>query len=284
MHFGAAMFFTTDAMRPSELGPLLEERGFESLWVPEHSHVPSSRATPFPSGGAMLREYYEIMDPFLALTAAAVGTRTLKLGTGVCLIQQRDPIQTAKNVATLDQLSNGRFLFGVGNGWNREEMANHGTVFETRHKLARERVEAMKLIWTEDEPEYHGEFVNFDKMQMWPKPAQKPHPPIIVGGAFPHGARRAIRYGDGWIPRATRPNYDDVGQFIPRFHEMARAAGRDPASLPITLFRVPDNLELLRQYRDAGVARVVITLPATKADGIMPILDRWAPLLRALAA
>src|SRR5581483_1819234 len=120
-------------------------------------------------------------------------------------------IQTAKNVASLDQLSNGRFLFGVGNGWNREEMANHGTVFETRHKLARERIEAMKLIWTQDEPEYHGELVQFDKMQMWPKPVQKPYPPVIVGGAFPYGARRAIRYGDGWIPRATRPNYGDVG-------------------------------------------------------------------------
>jgi len=222
MQFGAAMFFTDASMAPPDLGRLLEERGFESLWVPEHSHVPSSRATAFPSGGDMLREYYEIFDPFLALTAAAVTTKTLKLGTGVCLIQQRDTIQTAKLVASIDRLSNGRFLFGVGNGWNREEMANHGTVFETRHKLSRERIEAMKLIWTQDEPEYHGEFVRFEKMKMWPKPVQKPHPPIIVGGAFPYGARRAIRYGDGWIPRATRPNYGDVGQFLPRFNEMAR--------------------------------------------------------------
>ncbi|HEY1931850.1 MAG TPA: LLM class F420-dependent oxidoreductase [Acetobacteraceae bacterium] len=282
MQFGAAMFFTSDAMPPQELGPLLEERGFESLWVPEHSHVPSSRSTPFPSGGAMLREYYEIMDPFLALTAAAVATKTLKLGTGVCLVNQRDAIQTAKLVASLDQLSRGRFVFGVGDGWNREEMENHGTVFETRHKLVRERIEAMKLIWTDQEPEYHGELVRFDKMKMWPKPVQKPHPPIIVGGAFPYGARRAIRYGNGWIPRAVRPNYDDVGQFLPEFHKLARAAGRDPASLPISLFRVPAEIDLLRQYRDAGVARVVISLPDTKADGILPILDKWAPLMRAM--
>jgi probable F420-dependent oxidoreductase len=282
MQFGAAMFFTEVSMPPQELGPLLEERGFESLWVPEHSHVPSSRATPFPSGGAMLREYYEIMDPFVALTAAAITTKKLKLGTGVCLVNQRDAIQTAKLVSSLDQLSRGRFLFGVGDGWNREEMANHGTVFETRHKLVRERIEAMKLIWTEEEPEYHGELVKFDKMKMWPKPVQRPHPSIIVGGAFPYGARRAIRYGNGWIPRATRPNYEDVGQFLPQFHRMAADAGRDPRSLPISLFRVPPDLDLLRSYRDAGVARVVITVPAENRDGILPVLDQWAPLMRAI--
>jgi probable F420-dependent oxidoreductase len=278
MLFGAAMFFTADSMRPGPLAQMLEQRGFESLWVPEHSHIPVTRSTVFPGGGDLPRPYFDIMDPFLALTAAAVATRTLKVGTGVCLINQRDPIHTAKTVATIDQLSDGRFLFGVGNGWNREEMEHHGTVFATRHKLSRERIEAMQAIWTQETPEYHGEFVNFAPMQMWPKPAQKPHPPIIVGGAWPYGARRAVRYGSGWIPRAGRPQYDDVTNFLPQFHEMVRAAGRDPADLPITIFRIPP--ERLQHYQDLGVSRVVISLPAAQEDEIAPILDRWAPLMR----
>src|SRR5580700_495901 len=192
MQFGAAMFFTDASMAPGELGPLLEQRGFESIWVPEHSHIPLVRTKAFPGGPELPRPYYDIMDPFLVLTAAAVATKTLKVGTGVCLINQRDPIQTAKMVASIDQLSGGRFLFGVGNGWNQDEVENHGTAFKIRHKLARERIEAMKTIWTQEEPEYHGEFVAFDKMKQWPKPAQIPHPPIIVGGAFPYAARRAI--------------------------------------------------------------------------------------------
>jgi probable F420-dependent oxidoreductase len=283
MLFGAAMFFTADSMPPGPLGRLLEERGFESLWVPEHSHIPVTRSTRFPGGGDLARAYYDIMDPFLALTAAAVATSTLKVGTGVCLINQRDPIHTAKTVASIDQLSGGRFLFGVGNGWNREEMEHHGTDFATRHKLSRERIEAMQAIWTQDTAEYHGEFINFAPMQMWPKPVQKPWPPIIVGGAWPYGARRAVRYGNGWIPRAGRPEYDDVTQFLPQFHELVRAAGRDPAELPITIFRVPDNKERLEHYRGLGVSRVVISLPAAKEDEIVPILDRWAPLMRAMA-
>ena len=283
MLFGAAMFFTADSMAPGMLGRMLEERGFESLWVPEHSHIPVTRSTPFPGGGDLPRPYYDIMDPFLVLTAAAVATTTLKIGTGVCLINQRDPIHTAKLVSSIDQLSGGRFLFGVGNGWNREEMEHHGTDFSSRHKLSRERIEAMQAIWTRDTAEYHGEFVNFAPMQMWPKPVQKPHPPLIVGGAWPYGARRAVRYGNGWIPRAGRPQYDDVTNFLPQFHELARAAGRDPDELPITIFRVPENMERLRHYREAGVARVVISLPAAKEDAIVPILDRWAPLMRAMA-
>jgi probable F420-dependent oxidoreductase len=282
MLFGAAMFFTDYAMGPAELGQALEQRGFESLWVPEHSHIPVALATPFPSGGDLPKAYYDIMDPFVVLTAAAAATQRIKLGTGVCLIAQRDPIQTAKLVASIDQVSNGRFLFGVGNGWNVEEMANHGTVFATRHKLARERIEAMKAIWTEAKPEYHGAFVDFAPMQAWPKPVQKPHPPIIVGGAFPYGARRAIRYGDGWIPRASRQNYADVGEFLPQFRQMAIEAGRDPASLPVTIFRVEENLDRLRHYRDLGVARVVISVPAAKADEVLPLLDRWAKLIAQL--
>ena len=283
MHFGAAMFFTDASMTPGELGPLLEQRGFELLWVPEHSHVPLVRTKAFPGGPELPRPYYDIMDPFLVLTAAAVATKTLKVGTGVCLINQRDPIQTAKLVASLDQLSGGRFLFGVGNGWNKEEMEHHGTNFETRHKLSRERIEAMRAIWSRDTAEYHGEFVNFAPMQTWPKPVQQPFP-VIVGGAFPYGARRAVRYGDGWIPGAGTTRHGDIAATLPQFHTMAREAGRDPAALPVTLFRVAEDLELLQQYRDLGIARVVISLPAAKRDAILPILDRWAPLMRAASA
>jgi probable F420-dependent oxidoreductase len=276
MHFGAAMFFTDYSMAPADLGRALEERGFESLWAPEHSHIPVSRTSPFPSGGDLPKEYYDVMDPFITLAAAAAATKTLKVGTGVCLVQQRDPIQTAKLVASIDQVSAGRFLFGVGSGWNAEEMADHGTPFKSRHKIARERIEAMQAIWTQDKAEYHGEFVNFDPMMAWPKPVQRPHPPVIVGGAFPYGARRAIRYGNGWVPHASRPEYGDVSDFLPQFQQMAKEARRDPATLPVTMFRVVEELDRLRHYRDIGIARVVITLPSAGADQVVPILDRWA--------
>jgi probable F420-dependent oxidoreductase len=280
MDFAAAMFFTDYAMPPGALARALEERGFESLWAPEHSHIPASRRTPFPPGGALPRKYAEAMDPFVSLTAAAATTARLKLGTGVCLVVQRDPIQTAKLVASLDQVSGGRFLFGVGGGWNAEEMADHGTEFATRFKLMRERIEAMKEIWTKERPEYHGEFVDFPAMLCWPKPAQKPHPPVIVGGAFPYGARRAIAYGDGWIPHLSRPQYEDVGDFVPRFREMAAAAGRDPASLPVTVWGVGEDERLLERHRALGVARVVVSLPSAAEGEIMPILDRWAALMQ----
>ncbi|MGD9883910.1 MAG: LLM class F420-dependent oxidoreductase [Reyranella sp.] len=281
MKIGAVMFFTTESMHPAALGRALEERGFESLWVPEHTHIPSSRRSAYPASGGLVQAYFELMDPFLALNTAATATSRLKVGTGIALVIQRDPIVTAKVVSTLDQLSQGRFLFGVGNGWNQDEIENHGTAFATRHKLARERIEAMKAIWTEEEPAYHGELVRFDKMKQWPKPFQKPHPPIIVGGAFPHAARRAIRYGDGWIPRDDWLERDGLG-VIDQFHQMARDAGRAPASLPISLFRVPDDIERLRLYQRLGIDRVVFSLPAAKEDKILPILDRWAGLQRQL--
>ncbi len=284
LKIGAVMFFTDYSMQPQELAPILEERGFESLWVPEHTHIPSSRKTPYPSGGPLIQPYYDIMDPFLALTSAATVTRTLKLGTGIALLPQRDPIVTAKVVSTLDRLSNGRFLFGVGNGWNQDEVENHGTIFKRRHKVARERLEAMKAVWTNDEAEYHGEFVDFDPMRQSLKPVQKPHPPIIVGGAFPHAARRAIRYGDGWIPRADRLEHEGVGVLVERFRQMASEAGRDLAGLPITIFRVPEELERLRFCEQIGIDRIVFSLPAENADAIVPIIDRWAELKHRLEA
>ena len=210
-----------------------------------------------------------------------MATKTLNVGTGVCLVNQRDTIQTAKLVASIDQVSGGRFLFGIGIGWNAEEMEDHGTVFATRAKLVRERIEAMKLIWTKGKAEYHGELVNFPEMMTWPKPVQKPHPPIIVGGAYPQAARRAVRYGDGWIPLAGRPDqYGDVFDYVPKFREMLKEAGRDEASCPISLFSVQGDRDLLQRYRDLGVARVGVSLPAEKADTVLPTLDKWANLIR----
>src|SRR5438552_3822255 len=234
MQIGAAMFFTDYSMSSVELARAAEERGFESVWAPEHSHIPLTRKTPFAAGGELPKQYYDVMDPFVSLTAAAVATKNLKLGTGVCLVIQRDTIQTAKLVASLDQVSGGRFLFGIGGGWNQDEMEDHGTVYATRFKKMREQIEAMKAIWTENEAEYHGDIVNFDTMMTWPKPVQKPHPPVIIGGMFPHAARRALRYGDGWIPHSRRPQYEDVTDFLPQFRQMAAEAGPDPASTPGT--------------------------------------------------
>jgi probable F420-dependent oxidoreductase len=273
---GVSMFFTDYSMAPGELGQALEQRGFESLWAPEHSHIPLSRKSPFPSGGEVPKRYYDAMDPFVTLTAAAAATKTLMVGTGVCLVPQRDPIQTAKLVASIDQVSGGRFLFGIGNGWNQDELEDHGVKFADRHKVARERVEAMKEIWTKSKPEYHGEFVNFDPMMAWPKPVQKPHPPIHVGGAFPHGARRAIRYGDGWIPTAR----GDLTVEIPEFQKMARDGGRDPASLQITSFGLAEDVDRLKRLKDLGVARVVPMFPPEKSDKVMPIIERWTKLMQ----
>jgi len=278
MDFGAVTFPTDYSMTPGALAQALEARGFESLWAPEHSHIPASRETPYPGGGELPKPYYDVMDPFVCLTAAAAVTKTLKVGTGVCLVVQRDPIQTAKEVASLDQISGGRFLFGVGAGWNVEEMANHGTEFKTRLKLMRERIEAMKEIWTKDKAEYHGEFVDFAPLFAWPKPVQKPHPPIIVGGGFPQAARRAVAYGDGWMPIAMP--FDALSEQLSAFQRMATEAGRDPRSLPLTLFAVPDKLEALQRYRDLGIARAIVYLPSETDDKILPMLDRWADLIR----
>jgi probable F420-dependent oxidoreductase len=280
MKFGASMFFTDYSMSPAALACALEERGFDVLWAPEHSHIPLSRKTPFVLCGELPKRYYDVMDPFVTLTAAAIATTTLKVGTGVCLIAQRDPIQTAKLVASIDHISDGRFVFGIGNGWNQDEMENHGTVFTTRHKLARERIEAMKLIWTQESAEYHGDFVDFGPMTARPKPVQKPHPPIIVGGAFPYSARRAIRYGNGWMPQATSANPTPLTELIPRFRQMAEEAGRDPTSLAISIGAQPPDIDLIKRYRDLGVDRVSTSLLSENKERILPVLDHWSTIIR----
>jgi probable F420-dependent oxidoreductase len=282
MHFGVTMFPTDYAIPPHELAQEAEARGFESVWFPEHSHIPTSRKSPWPGGAELPKYYYDSYDPFVSMGAAAVVTKTIKLGTGVCLVVQRDPIHTAKEVATVDRLSNGRLLFGVGGGWNAEEMADHGTTdFKTRFKLVRERIEAMKEIWTHSKPRYSGDMVKFDEMMQWPKPVQKPHPPIIVGGGFPQGARRAANYGNGWMPIGGRGG--DVLALIKPFHEMLKEKGRRPEDGPVTLFGVGMDGDALKRARDAGVDRVVFGVPPEAKDKVLPILDKGAATMRAAA-
>ena len=283
MQFGAAMFFTDYSMGPAELGAGAGgARVRVALGAGAFAH-PVSRTTPFPGGGDLPKQYYDVMDPFVTLTAAAAATKTLKLGTGVCLVAQRDPIQTAKLVASIDQVSGGRFLFGVGNGWNAEEMADHGTVFATRHKLARERVEAMKAIWTQAKAGIPRRVRRF-----------RPDDGVAEAGAEAASAGHRRRRFSLWrapgdplrrrLDAATPAgrNYGDVGEFLPQFRQMAMEAGRDPASLPITIFRVEEDLDRLRHYRDLGVARAVISVPAARADEVLPLLDRWAALIARL--
>ena len=280
MNIGASIFFTECSISPADLAPALEQRGFDTLWVAEHSHMPAKRRFTHPQGEAALtKEYFDVMDPFVTLSMAAAVTKRLKLATGICLVIQRDTIQTAKSVASLDQISGGRFIFGIGCGWNAEEMEDHGTVYETRALKMREQIEAMKEIWTKDKPEYHGAIVDFPPMTTWPKPVQKPHPPIIVGGAFRLAARRALRYGDGIVPAAPSAGSGSPAEFMPRWRQMAVEAGRDPDRLSVYLGGAPEDVDALKRYRDLEVASMAVRLPPTKADEILPVLDRWAKLI-----
>jgi probable F420-dependent oxidoreductase len=275
MEFGVSIFFTDYSITPAELAAALEERGLDSLWAAEHSHIPVPRKTPAPGGGELAKRYYDVMDPFVTLAAAAAATKRLKLGTGICLVIQRDTIQTAKLVASIDQVSGGRFIFGIGGGWNREEVESHGTVFGTRMQKMREQMEAMKEIWTKSTAEYNGEIVKVTAMMTWPKPIQKPWPPIILGGAFPWAARRAVRYGDGWYPNASS---GDPEEYMPRFFQMARDAGRNPNTLKVTIGGAPEDADKIKRLRDLGAVGVNIPVPPEGREQILPILDRWAKL------
>ena len=276
MKIGISMFVTDYSISPGALGEAVEERGFESLWLPEHTHIPTSRKSPWGGGPELPQHYKETLDPFMALTAAAMTTKRIKLATGICLVVERDPIHTAKQVASIDYLSGGRFIFGIGGGWNAEEMESHGTAFKTRFALMRERVEAMKAIWTQDIASYHGQYVNFEPMWCWPKPVQKPYPPIVLGGAYPHGARRAIEYGDGWMPVGGRDQ--DPVVIGARFRQMLAEYGRDPASLPMSVFGPNHDRDLFLKYRDAGMDRIVLLLPTAQRDATFKALDGLAKL------
>jgi probable F420-dependent oxidoreductase len=273
VHIGLTIWFTPASIRPAELARAAEQRGFESLFVPEHSHIPVSRETPFPGGGDLPDEYRRMLDPFAALTAAATVTTDLVVGTSVCLVTQRDPILLAKETATLDLLSNGRFVFGVGAGWNVEELRDHGAAPARRWRVLRERVEAVVRIWEDDVAEYHGDHVDFGPMWSWPKPVQRPHPPVLVGGTGPHVIDRVLAYGDGWMPSPAlfeRPFAEQVAELQDR----ARAAGRTP--LPVTMYGGRADPAALDALEEAGVSRAVLGLPPAPADVVLPLLDDYA--------
>jgi probable F420-dependent oxidoreductase len=277
MHFGIAMFATEYAISPGELASEIEQRGFESIWFPEHTHIPASRGTPWPGGGELPREYWHTYDPFIALTAAASATTRLRLGTGICLVIERDPIVTAKEVATLDRLSNGRVMFGIGGGWNVEEMGNHGTDYKWRWRVLRERTLAMKEIWTEDEAEFHGEFVNFDPIWSFPKPMQKPHPPILMGGDGPTTFDRVIEFCDGWMPIGFR--LVNVEEKIAALKRRAEEADRDPSSISVTIFAAKPERKALDDLERAGVERAIFYVPSDGRDKVLPVLDRYVQMI-----
>ena len=274
------MFPTEYAIEPHHLAIEAEARAFESLWFPEHTHIPASRRTPYPGGGDLPREYWHTFDPFGALCAAAAVTRTIKLATGICLLIERDTIMTAKETATVDRLSGGRFLFGIGGGWNVEEMENHGTDFKTRFKKLREQVLAIREIWTKEAAEFHGEMVRFDSIWCDPKPVQKPGPPVILGGTSTHAMDRAIDYGDGWMPIDGGVGPDALGPMLAEFDRRRAARGRDRASMTLTIFGAPQRAEALSRYRDLGVDRAVLIIRPEARELVLPKLDRLAALAR----
>ena len=277
MDYGVVMFPTEYSIAPDEFARALEERGFESVWFPEHTHIPASRRSPWPGGGDLPREYWSAYDPFVALTAASGATKRLRLGTGICLVIERDPIVTAKEVATLDRLSGGRVLFGIGGGWNAEEMANHGTAWRSRWRLLRERVLAMKAIWTQKEASFQGEFVRFDRIWSEPKPLQRPHPPVIVGGDGEKTFDRVVEFGDGWMP-ILRPHTSPVEK-MPALRRRLEQAGRDPKSAPVSIFFAPPKREALDGLAAAGVSRAIFGLAPEPRDKILPRLDRLAAVI-----
>ena len=277
MDIGVYMFPTDYAIRIDELAVEAEQRGFESLWVPEHTHIPTSRQTPFPAGGELPEEYSHTIDPFVGLAAAATRTDRIKLATGICLLSERDTIITAKEVASLDTLCGGRFVFGIGGGWNREELENHGTTFETRFKRLEEQIEALKRIWTEAEAEYHGRYIDFDPIWSWPKPVQKPHPPILMGGGTNSARQRVVDFCDGWLPIGIA---HDVAAGMKDLAERARAAGKRPEDFPVSIFGAPPDPDTLKQYAELGVARVNFWVPPEPTEKVLPILDQYAQVLQ----
>ena len=267
MDFGIGYFPTHDAVGPGEVARLVQERGHESLFFAEHTHIPASRESPYPGGGELPRKYSHCYDLFVALTAAAQATSTLRIGSGICLVVERDPITTAKEVASIDHLSGGRFEFGIGGGWNREEMENHGTDPRTRMRLMRERVEAMQAIWAEDEASYHGEFVNFDRIWSWPKPAQRPHPPVLVGGNGPSVLDRVLAFGDAWFPNFARGD-----GLVERAAELRSRAQRP---IDFMVMGVPADSAVLGRLGDAGARRVVHWIPSAGRSVVEAALERW---------
>jgi len=282
MHFGVTMFPTDYAIRVDDLARATEERGFESIWFPEHTHIPVSRRSPWPGGPDLPKEYWHTVDVFVAMATAAAVTTRLRVASGICLLVERDPITTAKEVASIDHLSGGRVIFGIGGGWNAEEMEHHGTPFKERWKILRERVAAMKAIWSQDEAAFAGTFVNFEPIWSWPKPVQRPHPPIVLGAHGPLGMKRVVDYCDGWIPIGVRAG--DLKEGIGELHRLARERGRDPKTISVSVYGAPGHPDSLKELRDLGVDRAVFALPAKGADDVLPLLDRYAGAMRAVGS
>jgi probable F420-dependent oxidoreductase len=285
MKLGVFSFNTEYTIRPDDLAVACEERGFESVWFPEHTHIPASRETPWPAGDELPKEYIHMSDPFVSCTAAAIATKTIKVGTGICLVIEHDPIALAKTVATVDRLSNGRFLFGVGAGWNREEMENHGTPYDRRWKVLEERVKAMKEIWTTDESTFHGDYVNFDRIWSYPKPVQQPHPPVILGTfGSKWGRQRVAAFGDGWIPIDVF--HGDLDADIVDLKQRVRAEGRDPDAISISMFDVFETSEEdLKRFADMGcIERAIPRCPTEDRDTVLRWLDKYAEIGRRIGA
>lgn len=274
MRLGVTMFATDRAMPIEALARAAEDRGFSSLYVPEHTHIPSSRATPAPTGDAELpEEYRRTLDPFVALTTAAVVTTRLRVGTGIALVAQRDPIVTAKAVATLDLLSGGRFTFGIGFGWNREEMADHGVEYRERRGVVREKVLAMQRLWEDDQASFAGEHVKIEPSWAWPKPVQRPRPPVLIGGGGgPTLFEHIVEYGDGWIPIGG----SGLTKMLPELRRRAEEAGRDPGELDVVPFGTIPDPGKLEHYASLGVREVVVRVPPAPADTVLPMLDEYA--------
>lgn len=272
MLLALTMFPTDYSIDVRDLARAAEDAGFESLFFPEHSHVPASRRTPYPGGGDLPKQYAHCLDPFVAMTAAAVVTERLRVGTGVCLVVQRDPIHTAKEVASVDLISGGRVLFGVGGGWNREEMEAHGTDPAQRWDVLRERVHAIKALWTQEQAAYDGEHVHLEPSFQWPKPVQRPHPPVLVGGSGPNALQRVLDYGDEWVPITGR----EVTSRIPELQRLAAERGR--GEIPVSVFACRPDAQVVRHYAESGVTRCVFMLPSAPADEVLPLVREWSRL------
>ncbi len=274
MRIGLFPFSTDYSMPIDRLAIAAEERGFDSIWLPEHTHIPANRRTPYPGGGDLPKEYSHTLDPFVALGIAAGVTTKLKLATGICIAIEHQALTLAKTVATLDHISNGRVLLGLGAGWNREEMENHGTQYSSRFRKLEEQMAALREIWTNDEASFHGEFENFDDVWSWPKPVQNPHPPLILGGETDHTLRRIVRFGDGWLPRAMKPEIVTKG--MARLAQFAEEAGRDPASISVSVFAPPPKDMVINQFRETAVERVILMIPPQDEAKTLARMDRYA--------
>ncbi|MQF70105.1 LLM class F420-dependent oxidoreductase [SAR202 cluster bacterium AD-804-J14_MRT_500m] len=275
MEYGLSMFITDYSMSPHDLAIQAEKRAFDSIWIPEHTHIPASRKTSSSNHDVLPMHYWHTLDPFIALTSAAMVTKRLKLATGICLVIQRDPIITAKQLASLDQISDGRVILGVGGGWNREEIENHGTPFKLRWKILRERILAMQEIWTKDQAEFHGTHVDFDPIWSWPKPIQKPYPPILMGGNGPTTFDRVVEFCDGWMPNLWGfQNELVLSTKITELRQRAEAVGRDPLSIKVSVLSVPPERDTIQRLERIGVDRVIFDLPSDTKENILPLLEK----------